>query len=79
MGDGWRDRSNTAATLRSEFDAAGFPWLSYHGLRRAAVTALADHLPIRAVADYAGHKSIRTTLDNYIGRSAISAEVAKYL
>jgi len=78
-GDGWRDRSNTAATLRSEFDAAGLPWLSYHGLRRAAVTALADHLPIRAVADYAGHKSIRTTLDNYIGRSAIIAEVAKYL
>jgi hypothetical protein len=38
------------------------------------VTALADHLPIRAVADYAGHKSIRTTLDNYIGRSAISAD-----
>lgn len=78
-GEGWRDRSNTAAALRVEFDAAGFGWLSYHGLRRAAVTALADHLPIRAVADYAGHKSIRTTLDNYIGRSAVSADVARYV
>ncbi|MGS0686494.1 tyrosine-type recombinase/integrase [Nakamurella sp. GG22] len=79
MGSGWRDRSNTAAALRAEFDAAGFTWLSYHGLRRAAVTALADHLPIRAVADYAGHKSIRTTLDNYIGRSAVSGDVALYV
>ena len=78
-GEGWRDRSNTAATLRREFDAAGLPWLSFHGLRRAAVTALADHLPIRAVADYAGHKSIRTTLDSYIGRGAVSDEVTKYL
>lgn len=78
-GQGFRDRSNTTKSLRVEFDAAGYPWLAFHGLRRAAVTALADHLPIRAVADYAGHSSIRTTMDSYIGRSAVSADVAKYL
>jgi integrase len=75
----WRDRSNSAALLRQEFDAAGFPWLSFHGLRRAAVTALLDHLPVRLVADYAGHSSVRTTLDAYIGRSAVSLDVVKHL
>lgn len=79
QGEGWRDRSNTAAALRVEFDAAGFPWLSFHGLRRAAVTALADHLPIRQVADFAGHSSIKTTLDSYIGRSAVDPAVASIL
>lgn len=78
-GEGFRDRSNTESALRKEFDVAGFPWLSFHGLRRAAITALADHLPIRAVSDYAGHASIRTTMDAYIGRSAVSADVAKHL
>ena len=78
-GQSWRDRANTTKALRTEFDAAGFPWLSFHGLRRSAVTALADHLPIRAVADYAGHSSVRTTLQDYIGRAAVSADVAKYL
>jgi len=65
-GQGWRDRSNTAKALRIELDAAGFPWVSFHSLRRSAVTTLADHPPIRAVADFADHASIRTTLDSYI-------------
>jgi integrase len=78
-GHGWRDRSNTAKALRVEFDAAGFPWVSFHSLRRSAVTTLADHLPIRAVADFAGHASIRTTLDSYIGRSKITSEIVKHL
>jgi len=78
-GHGWRDRSNTAKALRLEFDAAEFPWVSFHSLRRSAVTTLADHLPIRAVADFAGHASIRTTLDSYIGRSKVSSEIVKHL
>jgi integrase len=78
-GQGWRDRSNTAKGLRVEFDSAGFPWVSFHSLRRTAVTTLADHLPIRAVADFAGHASIRTTLDSYIGRSKVSSEIVRHL
>ncbi len=78
-GRGWRDPSNTPRALRVEFDAAGFQWVSFHSLRRSAVTTLADHLPIRAVADFAGHASIRTTLDSYIGRSKITSEIVKHL
>jgi integrase len=74
-----RDRSNTSRALRATFDRAGFTWLSFHGLRRSAVTALGDVLPIRQVADYAGHASIRTTLESYVGRAPVSDEVSRHL
>jgi len=79
QGQGWRDRSNTASALREVFDRAGFPDISFHTLRRSAVTALADVLPVRVAADYAGHASVRTTLDHYVGRSAVADAVADHL
>ena len=75
----WRDRANTAKVIRAVFDRAGFPWLAMHGLRRTAVTQLADVLPIRQAADFAGHASVRTTLDHYIGRGSVSDKVAGLL
>lgn len=78
-GEGWRDPSNTQKALRRIFDLAGFDWVSFHTLRRSVVTRLADALPVRVAADFAGHSSVRTTLDHYVGRSGISDRVADYL
>ena len=75
----YRDRANTTKVLRGAFDRAGFEWLSMHGIRRTAVTQLADVLPIRQAADFAGHASVRTTLDHYVGRGQVSDRVASLL
>ncbi|MTD17204.1 tyrosine-type recombinase/integrase [Nakamurella sp. YIM 132087] len=74
-----RDSSNTASALRVEFDRAGLDWITFHGLRRSALTALADVLPIRQVADFAGHSSIKTTIDSYLARGRVSEQVADLL
>ncbi len=68
--ESYRDIANTSKRLREAFDRAGFDWVSFHALRRAAVTALADVLPIRVASQFAGHSSVRTTQDYYVGRDA---------
>lgn len=75
----WRDPSNTDHAIRKLLDEAGFDWASFHALRRTAITRLADTLPIRQAADYAGHASVRTTMDHYLGRTTVSQEVARHL
>ncbi|MDQ2846138.1 MAG: tyrosine-type recombinase/integrase [Actinomycetota bacterium] len=68
--ESWRDISNTTKRLRELFDRCGYGWVSFHTLRRSAVTALADVLPIRTASAFAGHASVRTTIDFYLGKDA---------
>lgn len=74
-----RDTSNTAKELRRAFDEAGYPWLSFHGIRRTAITLIADTQPLRVAAALAGHSTISTTSRFYVARGEVPDEVAELL
>lgn len=66
---GWL-RPNTAhVAMRHALDAAGYPGVTPHELRRTAASVLDDAgVPVRAIADQLGHASIRTTQQSYLAR-----------
>lgn len=53
----------------STLGASGFQWATPHTLRRSAITWRAEQgVPIRAVADFAGHANVAMTQNVYLGR-----------
>jgi integrase len=74
-----RDPSNTAHDLRLAFDAAGFPWLTSHTLRRTVATMLDDAGVSRSRnANQLGHSSTRM-LDVYLDRRVADPRAADIL
>jgi integrase len=72
----WWDRSNLSGELRHLFDRCGYPWLSFHGLRKTAVSAVADAHGSRVASHWAGHGDPRITESVYLKRSTIPVSVA---
>jgi integrase len=87
-----RDRSNTAADLRTVLDRLGLPddaepgavgefgWVHSHVFRKTVATRMDEAgLSARVIADQLGHARPSMTQDVYMGRSVVSAEAAKIL
>lgn len=74
-----RDRSNTTKQLRRVYDAAGFPWMTSHTMRRTAASLLDDAgLPLREVSGQLGHTDLRTTY-LYLDRRQATTRAADVL
>ena len=59
------------------FRRAGFPWLTFHGLRHTFCTlALASGTDVRTVSQLAGHANASLTLDTYNAFVPSSADAA---
>jgi integrase len=77
---GWRDPSNTQRDLRDAFDAAGFPKVSSHILRKTVASLMeAAGLSSRAAADQLGHSHVSMTTDTYFGRKVAATGAATAL
>lgn len=68
-----REVGATTKSLRGVFDRAGFEWLSFHGLRRSAATALIGSHGVATAAEFLGHTDPSTTLRAYAGRTGIKS------
>lgn len=78
-GGNLRDRSNTTKQLRRVYDAAGFPWMTSHTMRRTAASLLDDAgLPMREVSGQLGHTDLRTTY-LYLDRRQATTRAADVL
>lgn len=78
-GGNLRDRSNTTKQLRRVYDAAGFPWMTSHTMRRTAASLLDDAgLPVREVSGQLGHTDLRTTY-LYLDRRQATTRAADVL
>jgi Phage integrase family len=67
------DPSNTQADLRQALDRAGYPWVSSHAFRKTVASRLDDEgYGIRHITDQLGHSRPSTTMDNYLGRRALT-------
>lgn len=65
----WRDPSNTNADLRELLDSVGLTWATPHTFRRTVLTKLGDDgVPLRFVANLAGHTDPAMTARKYLGR-----------
>ena len=75
-----RDISNTDNALKVEFEAAGFPWMTSHTIRRTVATNLHDAgLTDREVANQTGHKKISLMQDVYLDRRQPVKKAAEIL
>lgn len=77
-----RQKPYASRTLRKKMGkvraAVGVPKLTTHVLRKTWTTRLVKHgVPIEEVAQLAGHQSIGTTYEYYIGRQPVSTLAAK--
>lgn len=78
-GGNLRDRSNTTKQLRRVYDAAGFPWMTSHTMRRTAASLLDDAgVPMREVSSQLGHTDLRTTY-LYLDRRQATTRAADVL
>jgi integrase len=69
-----RDPSKTQADLREALDLAGYAWVSSHVFRKTVASRLDDQgCGIRHIADQLGHSRPSTTMDYYLGRTALAA------
>lgn len=74
---GWRDPSNTAASLREARDRAGFDWVTSHVFRRTVATVMDEAgMSAREIADQLGHSKVSMTQDVYLGRKAVGGGAA---
>lgn len=77
---GWRDPSNTAAHLRTAFDAAGYEWVTAHTFRRTVATTMdRTGLSPTAGAGQLGHRRPSMTQDHYHDRVFIDTGAAAAL
>lgn len=65
----FRDVSNTNRYIRSVLDRSGLSWVTSHTFRRSVLTRLGDAgIPLRQIADLAGHANPAMTARRYLGR-----------
>src|SRR4051794_15498779 len=77
---GWRDPSNASGSLRAARGPADFAWVTSHAFRKTAATELdAAGLSARQIADQLGHAKVSMTQDKYLGRRAVTSDVAEAL
>lgn len=77
---GWRDPSNASGSLRTARGSADFAWVTSHVFRKTAATELdAAGLSARQIADQLGHAKVSMTQDKYLGRRAVTSDVADAL
>lgn len=77
---GWRDPSNTQADLRAAFNAAGFPQVTSHVLRKTTASLMESAgLSSRAAADQLGHSQVSMTTNTYYGRKVSKTGAAEVL
>lgn len=62
------DPSNVQKRVRAILDPVGLSWATPHSFRRTAITRIADRVPLRLVADLAGHADPAMTAREYLGR-----------
>lgn len=76
----WRDPSNTAKLVDELMAEAGLPWATSHTLRRTVLTRLGDRgVPLRLIADLAGHANPSMTASVYLGRRGIDDQLRRAL
>lgn len=65
----FRDPSNTNREIRDVLDRFGLTWATPHSFRRTVLSRLGDlGVPLRLVADLAGHTNPAMTARRYLGR-----------
>lgn len=75
-----RDPSNTAGDLREVLDALGYHWVTSHVFRKTVATRLDEAgLSAREIANILGHAQPSMTLNVYMGRRVVSADMARIL
>ncbi len=77
---GYRDRNNVGAAFRRVRTGTGFEWVTPHTFRKTVATLLdSKGASARMIADQLGHSRVSMTQDVYMGRRAVSAELAEAL
>lgn len=77
---GYRDPSNVNKQIRRLLDQAGLEWAVPHTFRRTVITWLGDlGIPLRQIADFAGHADPSETVRSYLGRRGPSDELVNAL
>jgi integrase len=73
---GWRDPSNTNKQIRRLLDDVDLAWVTPHTFRRTFLTRLGDlGVPLRQIADMAGHANPAMTARHYLGRQGARREL----
>lgn len=76
----WRDPSNVNKQVRRLLDELDFDWVTPHTFRRTVLTHLGDlGVPLRQVADIAGHANPAMTARHYLGRRGTNEELRRAL
>ena len=77
---GYRDRNNVGAAFRRVRTGTGFEWVTPHTFRKTVATLLdSKGASARMIADQLGHSRVSMTQDVYMGRRAVSPELAEAL
>lgn len=77
---GYRDRNNVGRDFRDVRTGTDFDWVKPHTYRKTVATLLdSKGATARMIADQLGHSRISMTQDVYMGRRAVSGEVADAL
>lgn len=75
-----RNRRNTSSDLREAFNAAGYPWVTSHTLRKTCATRLDDaKLTAVEIAAYLGHRRPSMTQDLYVAKRSASSRPSEVL
>ncbi len=74
---GYRDRNNVGAAFRRARAGTEYEWVTPHTFRKTVATLLdSKGASARMIADQLGHSRISMTQDVYMGRRAVSPELA---
>lgn len=77
---GYRDRNNVGAAFRRVRTGTDYEWVTPHTFRKTVATLLdSKGASARMIADQLGHSRISMTQDVYMGRRAVSPELADAL
>ena len=77
---GYRDRNNVGAAFRRARAGTDYEWVTPHTFRKTVATVLdSSGASARMIADQLGHARISMTQDVYMGRQAVSPELAAAL
>ena len=77
---GYRDRNNVGAAFRRARAGTDYEWVTPHTFRKTVATLLdSSGASARMIADQLGHARISMTQDVYMGRQAVSPELAAAL
>ncbi|GAA4411238.1 site-specific integrase [Fodinibacter luteus] len=77
---GYRDRNNVGAAFRRVRTGTDYEWVTPHTFRKTVATLLdSKGASARMIADQLGHARISMTQDVYMGRRAVSPELAAAL